>query len=76
MSQLLSLTQEEREPPAMELPRSEYLAFISYSSVDREYALWLHSELERYRVPKHLALLAVDPKMVSRGLRPIFPDRD
>jgi WD40 repeat protein len=75
MSRLLGLTQEEHEPPVTELSRSEYLAFISYSSVDREHALWLHRELEKYRVPKHLALLAVDSKAVSRGLRPIFFDR-
>ena len=50
-----------------------YLAFISYSSVDREQALWLHRELEAYRIPKHLVALSAGA--VPAGLRPIFYDR-
>lgn len=32
-----------------------YRAFISYAHADREWAVWLHRALERYRVPQRLA---------------------
>jgi WD40 repeat protein len=65
---------DERDT-ATTLASHRYLAFISYSSSDREHALWLHGQLEAYRVPKHLASLVPEPPAVLTSLRPIFVDR-
>jgi len=35
--------------------RTRYYAFLSYSHKDKDLADWLHSELERFRVPHSLA---------------------
>ena len=35
--------------------KHRYYAFLSYSHKDEEIADWLHTELERFRVPRALA---------------------
>ncbi len=46
-----------------------YVAFISYSHVDRDWARWLHRSIERYRIPASLG--------ASAGrLVPVFLDRE
>jgi tetratricopeptide (TPR) repeat protein len=49
-----------------------YRGFISYSHADEKWALWLHRQLERYRVPGHIR--KSDPAIPAR-LNPIFLDR-
>ncbi|UGY26642.1 toll/interleukin-1 receptor domain-containing protein [Bradyrhizobium septentrionale] len=51
-----------------------YVAFISYSSTDRDVAKWLHRALERYVVPKEYRHLLPSPG--SKRLVPIFRDVD
>src|SRR3954464_14319518 len=48
-----------------------YAAFISYRHVepDRQWAQWLHSALETYRVPKRLAQERGLPRRVGRVVR-------
>ncbi len=53
-----------------------YVAFISYSHVDRDVARWLHRSIESYRLPAHIhAAVSVSGKDDSR-LAPIFLDRE
>ena len=53
-----------------------YVAFISYSHVDRDVARWLHRSIEGYRLPAHIhAAVSVSGKDDSR-LKPIFLDRE
>lgn len=51
-----------------------YAAFISYRhhAVDRQWAAWLHSELERYRVPARLS----KAKCLAQRLGRVFRDED
>ncbi|HSG60383.1 MAG TPA: toll/interleukin-1 receptor domain-containing protein [Pseudomonadales bacterium] len=49
-----------------------YKAFISYSHRDSQWAKWLHSQLERYRLPRHLAQSLGQPAKIGK----IFRDRD
>ena len=49
-----------------------YRAFISYSHADEKWAVWLHRQLENYRVPRHIR--AQDPSIPAR-LNPVFLDR-
>ena len=46
-----------------------YVAFISYSHLDREWARWLHRSIERYRIPTSL-------RAQGSGLKPVFLDRE
>ena len=46
-----------------------YVAFISYSHVDRDWARWLHRSIERYRIPASLGTGA-------NRLVPVFLDRE
>lgn len=46
-----------------------YVAFISYSHVDRDWARWLHRSIERYRIPASLGTGA-------GRLTPVFLDRE
>lgn len=48
-----------------------YLAFISYSHKDKEYAKWLHEKLESFRVPVYLQEKRTD---LPEYVRPIFRD--
>ena len=52
-----------------------YFAFLSYSHKDQEAADWLHSELERFRVPRLLAGRLTENGVVPQRLKPIFRDR-
>ena len=53
-----------------------YSAFISYSHRDREWAVWLHRALERYRIPKRLQGRETAIGVLGPRLPPVFRDRD
>jgi hypothetical protein len=53
-----------------------YWAFISYSHQDEQWASWLHSALESYRVPRKLVGRASPLGPLPRRLFPVFKDRD
>ena len=55
--------------------RTRYYAFLSYSHRDTELADWLHSELERFRVPNSLAGKLTANGVVPRRLAPVFRDQ-
>lgn len=55
---------------------TKYKAFISYSHRDRDWGNRLHRALERYRIPKHLALGAGRDGPLPTKLFPIFRDRE
>jgi tetratricopeptide (TPR) repeat protein len=63
---------EEGRKPRL---RTRYYAFLSYSHKDKELADWLHSELEKFRVPKALAGKLTANGVVPRRLTPIFRDQ-
>ena len=52
-----------------------YRAFLSYSHKDSETADWLHSALERYRVPRALVGRQTKAGAVPPHFNPIFRDR-
>jgi tetratricopeptide (TPR) repeat protein len=52
-----------------------YWAFLSYSHKDSEIADWLHSALEKYRVPRTLVGRETSRGMIPAGFSPIFRDR-
>jgi hypothetical protein len=54
----------------------KYWAFISYSHRDTAWALWLHNQLENYRVPGDLVGRASRHGPIPRRIIPIFRDRD
>ncbi|MEP5566821.1 MAG: TIR domain-containing protein [Halioglobus sp.] len=49
-----------------------YRAFVSYSHADEQWAVWLHRELEKYKIPRHIR--AENPQIPVR-LNPVFLDR-
>lgn len=51
-----------------------YFAFLSYSHQDQAVADWLHDQLEKFRVPRHLVGRITDYGAVPRRLTPIFRD--
>jgi hypothetical protein len=54
-----------------------YWAFISYSHRDEEWAQWLHTSLETYRIPKALKNRVAGPGPPGADrLFPVFRDRD
>ncbi len=53
----------------------QYFAFLSYSHRDSADADWLHSQLERFRVPSSLAGRLSPNGVIPRRLTPIFRDR-
>ena len=55
--------------------RNRYYAFLSYSHRDEELAEWLHSELEKFRVPNSIAGRLTANGVVPRRLTPIFRDQ-
>jgi TIR domain-containing protein len=57
-------------------PDFRYWAFISYSQRDVKWALWLHRELETYRLPRALVGRPIGQTKVPRRLLPVFRDRD
>ena len=56
-------------------PRHRYFAFLSYSHKDEELAEWLHTELERFRVPSQLVGKISEHGVIPRRLTPVFRDR-
>lgn len=56
--------------------RSSYRAFISYSHKDKATATWLHSQLERFKLPNKLVGKATSLGTVPKRLTPIFRDQD
>ena len=50
----------------------EYFVFISYSSLDNEWAIWLRNELEHYHLPASFN----GRTDVRDNLRKVFRDRD
>lgn len=52
----------------------KYSAFLCYSHADSKWADWLHRELERYRIPKHLQ--ARGGSALPRSFKPVFRDRE
>ncbi|MDF2180119.1 toll/interleukin-1 receptor domain-containing protein [Aliiglaciecola sp. CAU 1673] len=53
-----------------------YKAFISYSHKDSKWAHWLHKELERFHVHKHLIGQETPAGKVPDKLLPVFLDRE
>ena len=53
-----------------------YSAFISYNHRDRDWAVWLHRALERYRIPKRLIGRPSPWGALAERLPPVFRDRD
>ena len=53
-----------------------FSAFISYNHRDRDWAVWLHRALERYRVPKRLWGRPSPWGPLEARLPPVFRDRD
>jgi len=51
-----------------------YFAFLSYSHQEQAIATWLHDELEKFRVPRHLVGRITEHGSVPRRLTPIFRD--
>ena len=51
-------------------------AFISYSHRDRQWADWLHVQLETYRIPKRLVGTAGRDATVPARVFPVFRDRE
>jgi len=56
-------------------PPHHYFAFLSYSHKDSEEADWLHTELERFKVPSSLAGRLTATGVIPKRLTPIFRDR-
>ena len=52
--------------------KNEYYVFISYSSQDNEWAIWLRHELEHYHLPASFN----GRTDVRDNLRKVFRDRD
>lgn len=52
-----------------------YWAFLSYSHKDGEVAGWLHSSLERFRVPKKMVGRGTPFGLVPARLAPVFRDQ-
>lgn len=53
-----------------------YVAFISYSHLDRAWARWLHREIEHYRVPASLPQRGPRDGKLPDKLAPVFLDRE
>ena len=53
-----------------------YSVFISYNHRDRDWAIWLHRALERYRIPERLRGRAVPWGELGPRLPPVFRDRE
>jgi len=60
----------------MDVARSKYRAFISYSHQDERWGSWLHRKLETYRVPTRLVGRETARGIIPRRLLPVFRDRE
>lgn len=56
-------------------PEFRYRAFIAYSHQDEDWAKWLHTALETYRVPARLVGTQTATGTIPPRLAPIFRDR-
>ena len=56
-------------------PQHRYMAFMSYSHDDAEFADWLHEELEEFHVPQRLVGKLTEHGPIPKRLAPIFRDR-
>ena len=56
-------------------PQQRYMAFLSYSHRDEEFASWFHDRLETFRVPTRLVGRLTEMGPVPAKLVPIFRDR-
>ena len=54
--------------------KHSYYAFLSYSHKDEEFADWLHSELEDFKVPNALSGKLTQNGVIPKQLKPIFRD--
>jgi tetratricopeptide (TPR) repeat protein len=54
--------------------KHRYFAFLSYSHKDEAIADWVHTELERFRVPRALAGRLTENGVIPKRLTPIFRD--
>ncbi|MEE8077871.1 MAG: toll/interleukin-1 receptor domain-containing protein, partial [Pseudomonadales bacterium] len=54
------------------MSQAKYSAFLSYSHTDLKWGKWLHSALERYRLPRGLAT----ERNLPRRLAPVFRDTE
>ena len=54
---------------------TRYFAFLSYSHRDEGLADWLHSEIERFRVPRNLAGQLTENGVIPKRLTPVFRDQ-
>ena len=54
---------------------TRYFAFLSYSHKDETLAEWLHSEIERFRVPRNLAGQLTENGVIPKRLTPVFRDQ-
>ena len=61
--------------PKLASRHSRYFAVLSYSHKDEAVAHWLHSALERFRVPPSIAGRLTENGVVPKRLSPIFRDR-
>ena len=53
-----------------------YWAFMSYSHRDEHWGTWLHSSLERYRIPRRLVGRVTARGAVPRRIFPCFRDQE
>ncbi|HEU4499129.1 MAG TPA: TIR domain-containing protein, partial [Sphingomicrobium sp.] len=56
-------------------PQHRYMAFMSYSHDDAEFADWLHEALEEFHVPQRLVGKLTEHGPIPKRLAPIFRDR-
>jgi WD40 repeat protein len=78
MKQLRELIYELFRPrhEGFELEGFRYRAFLSYRTLDRKQAEWLHRKLERYRVPRALVGKPGELGLVPGKIGRVFLDRD
>lgn len=55
--------------------RSKYCAFVSYSHHDAAWAEWVHSLIERHRVPRELVGQSTSKGLIQGRLGKVFIDR-
>lgn len=79
MADLAQLPRTTRGGPLRGLrrpsPQHRYMAFMSYSHDDAEFADWLHEELEEFHVPQRLVGKLTEHGPIPKRLAPIFRDR-
>ena len=74
-TQSADATDQAEQPAAAGAP-FRYWAFISYSSLDRDTAIWLINRVEAYRIPDNLVGTNTSIGPIPKRLYPLFRDRD